>query len=183
MRQLVSRHDLYHTIVLWQVCIVSTLEYCVEACNTDTENGHNKIMYIVHNRTTKINKNKFEMETLIKIDHHTLIFFIYILCLLLNIILKHFVENVLFLHDFVTFYLKFNMATTAWQQSDSCQVGTVGRQMSADRERIVFTIVTPSTIQITHHISDESIKRPSSDFKSASLAEEPKPAGTTTALA
>lgn len=124
MRQLVSRHDLYHTIVLWQVCIVSTLEYCVEACNTDTENGHNKIMYIVHNRTTKINKNKFEMETLIKIDHHTLIFFIYILCLLLNIILKHFVENVLFLHDFVTFYLKFNMATTAWQQSDSCQMGT-----------------------------------------------------------
>lgn len=40
-------------------------------------------------------------------------------------------------------------------------------------------IIILITIQITHHISDESIKRPSSDFKSSSVAEDPKQAGTT----
>lgn len=51
--------------------------------------------------------------------------------------------------------------------------------LSMDIERN-FTVSRHQSIQLAHHISDESVKRPSSEFKGGSVAEDPKPAGTMT---
>lgn len=94
--------------------------------------------------------------------------------------MKNYKSNTLFQSFWNNFFYYFLLIFYAFYIHRIKYINVINYINFVDIEGNFITIT--SSIQLAHHISDESIKRPSSEFKGASVAEDGatvKPAGTT----